>query len=77
MKRNLTVQLDDATIRDAKLVAARRSMSISSLVSEEIRRAAARESSYEKTKRSALIRLNKGYDLGGGKLPTRDEIHEQ
>ncbi|HTE57200.1 MAG TPA: DUF6364 family protein [Verrucomicrobiae bacterium] len=39
MKRNLTVQLDETTIRDAKIVAAKRSMSLSRLVSEEIRKA--------------------------------------
>lgn len=77
MKRNLTIQLDETTIKDAKIVAARRSMSISSLVSEEIRKAAASELGYEKAKKSALARLNRGYDLGGSKLPSRAELHER
>ena len=77
MKRNLTIQLDETTINDARVVAARRSKSISSLVSEEIRRAAARETGYEKVKKSALARLSKGYDLGGGILPKRDEIYDR
>jgi hypothetical protein len=77
MKRNLTIQLDESTIRDAKIVAAKQSMSLSRLVSEEIRKAAAKESSYEKAKVSALSRLKRGYDLGGGKMPRREELHER
>ena len=77
MKRNLTIQLDEGTIRDAKIIAARKSMSLSRLVSEEIGKAAAKESSYEKAKRSALSRLKHGYDLGGGKMPDREELYER
>ena len=77
MKRNLTIQLDESTIRDAKIIAAKQSMSLSRLVSEEIRKATAKESSYEKAKRSALARLKQGYDLGGGKIPDREELHER
>jgi len=77
MKRNLTIQLDETTINDARVIAARRSISISRLVSEQISGAAARESSYERNKKLALDRLVKGYDLGGGKFPKRDEIYER
>jgi len=77
MKRNLTIQLDESTIRDAKIIAAKQSMSLSRLVSEEIRKAAAKESSYEKAQRSALSRLKHGYDLGGGKMPDREKLHER
>lgn len=77
MKRNLTIQLDETTIKEGKIVAARQSMPISSLVSEEISKAAARESTYERIKKSALAGLIKGYDLGGGKVPKHDEIYER
>ena len=77
MKRNLTVQLDESTIKDAKIIAAKRSMSLSGLISDEIRRLALREASYERTKASALARLTKGFDLGGGNMPSREEIHKR
>jgi hypothetical protein len=75
MKQNITVQLDQAVIRDAKVVAARRSTSLSKFLAEEIRQIAAQESNYERNKNLALARLRKGYDLGGAKMPSRDEIH--
>ena len=77
MKRNLTIQLDDKTIKDAKIIAARRFMSISGLVSEEIRKVVVRESNYEKTKKSAIERLMQGYNLGGGTVTKRDEIYKR
>lgn len=45
MKRNLTVQLDDETVRKAKVLAARRSTSVSKLVAHEIARLVTRSSS--------------------------------
>ena len=35
-KRNLTIQLDEATIRQAKIAAARRGLSLSSLVAQQL-----------------------------------------
>ncbi len=77
MKQNVTVQLDQAIIHDAKVLAARRSSSLSKLLSDQIRLIAAQEANYEHTKKLALIRLNKGYALGGTKLPTREEIYRR
>ncbi len=77
MKQNVTIQLDKAVIQDAKLLAAKRSTSLSKLLAAEIRRLAAHESNYEQIRKSALARLNKGYSLGGAKVPGRDEIHSR
>ena len=40
-KRNLTIQLDEATIRHAKIVAAHRGLSLSSLVAQQLNELAA------------------------------------
>ena len=77
MKRNLTVQLDEGTIKDAKIVAVRRSMSLSHLLREEIKKLANQESDYERAKRAALDQLSRPFHLGGGSLPTRDSLHER
>jgi hypothetical protein len=77
MKRNLTIQLDESTIKEARIVAARQSISISQLVRSEISKAFTRDSIYEKSKKAALKRLNQGYDLDGATLPSRDELHER
>jgi post-segregation antitoxin (ccd killing protein) len=77
MKRNITVQLDDSTIQKARVVAARRSMSISRLVSEEIERTASKDSSWEVAKKAALAQLAQPFHLGGAKLPIRDNLYER
>jgi hypothetical protein len=77
MKQNITVQLDQAVIKDAKVVAAKRSTSLSKLLAGEIQRIAAQEADYELNKKSALAKLNKGYSLGGAKMPSREEIYSR
>ena len=75
MNQNVTVQLDQAVIRDAKILAAKRSTSLSRFLGDQIRGIAAQESDYERSKKQALARLDKGYSLGGGKMPKREEIY--
>lgn len=75
MKQNVTVQLDQAIIRDAKVLAAKRSSSLSRFLSDQIQLIAAQESDYESSKEQALARLDKGFSLGGGKMPKREELY--
>ena len=77
MKQNITVQLDQAVIKDAKIVAAKHATSLSKLLAGEIQRIAAQESKYDQNKKSALARLQKGYALGGEIMPSRDEIYDR
>jgi hypothetical protein len=77
MKQNITVQLDQSVIRDAKIMAARRATSLSKYLAAEIQRIAAQESNYEQAKKAALARLNKGYALGGAKMPRREDIYSR
>jgi hypothetical protein len=76
-KQNLTVQLDSEIIRKARVLAAERSTSISRLVAEEIERLVAKDEAYRRARDKALADLERGFDLGGGPLPTRDELHER
>ena len=77
MKRNLTLQLEDETIRKAKVLAARRSTSVSRLVAGEIDRLVAEDETYRSARRLAVAHLERGFHLGGGALPGRDELHER
>lgn len=77
MKQNITVALDKETIRKAKVVAAERSTSVSRLLADEIERLVAEHDRYNEAKRSAIAELRRGYRLGGGRLPGRDEIYER
>ena len=76
MKRNLTVQLDEDTVAKAKVLAARRSTSVSKLVAHEIHRLVGEDDAYQRAKSTALAQLDRGFHLGGGNLPDRDELHE-
>lgn len=75
MKQNITVQLDQAVIKEAKVIAAKRSTSLSKFLAEEIKRIASQESTYDKDKELALNRLKNGYSLGGSRLPKREELY--
>ena len=77
MKRNLTLQLDEVTINRARIVAARRSMSISRLVSEEIERVAEKDNYWQIAKKVALAQLGQPFHLGGEALPSRETLHQR
>ena len=77
MNRNLTIQLDENTIKKARIVAARRSISISRLVSDEISKAAETEDYYSTAKRTALSHLNRPFHLGGKQLPPRESLYDK
>jgi hypothetical protein len=75
MKQNITVQLDQTVIKEAKVIAAKRSTSLSKFLANEIRKIAAQESTYDKDKKSAIMKLQNGYSLGGDRLPRREELY--
>ena len=75
--QNLTIRLDRETIRKARIIAAKRSTSISGLVARQIEILAGEEEDYEHAKRRALALLDQGFDLGGEIRATRDELHER
>lgn len=77
VKRNLTIQLDAEVIRKARLLAVQRSTSVSRLVAEELERLVGEEERYRLACRRALADLDRGFRLGGGQLPSRDELHER
>jgi predicted transcriptional regulator len=78
MQQNLTVRLDDATIRKAKVLAAKRSTSISRLVGEEIDRLVREDEAYEQARVEALDELESARDLGsGGRLPPRVDSYDR
>ena len=76
-KQNVTISLDRQTIRKAKIVAARRSTSISGLLARQIEILIGEEEAYERAERQALILLDQGFHLDGEIRASRDELHER
>lgn len=77
MKQNITLVLDKEVVRKAKVLAAERSTSVSRLLAEEIERIVGEHDRYEKAKAAAIAELRRGYHLGGGPLPHREEVYER
>jgi hypothetical protein len=76
-KQNITLRLKKATIRKARILAAKRSTSISGLISNELEQLVARDDEYEKAMQDALAMMKPGFALGGSHKLNRDALHER
>jgi hypothetical protein len=76
-KQNLTISLDRQAIQKAKIIAARRSTSISGLLAHQIELLIGEEEAYERAERQAMTLLDQGFHLGGVIRVSRDELHER
>jgi len=75
-KQNLTISISSQIVPKAKILAARRSTSISGLLAEQVELLVGTEEAYERSERSALGLLEEGFHLGGI-TAGRDELHER
>lgn len=75
-KRNLTIQLDDATIRHARVVAAHRGMSLSGLVAQQLSRLVEADERYERARTVALEAMSEATGRGAPRW-TREELYER
>lgn len=75
--QNLTISLDRQTIRKARIIAAKRSTSISGLLARQIEILVGEEEAYECAERQAMSLLEQGFHLGGAIRASRDELHER
>lgn len=77
MKQNITLSLDQTTIRKAKILAAKQGTSISGLLASQIENLVGEDEAYERAQRRALEFLDRGFHLGGVIRVSRDELHER
>lgn len=75
-KRNLTVQLDEAVIDKARVVAAKRGTSVSGLVRQQIEELVLEDDRYGLAKRRALEYLRRGFKLKYQPV-NREELHDR
>jgi hypothetical protein len=74
-RRTLTVQLDEETIRQAKILAAERGTSVSGLVARELEDLVASNARYERAMRQA-IELMAEAEPHGARTWRRDDLYE-
>jgi hypothetical protein len=76
-KQNVTISISPETVRKARILAARRSTSISGLLAEQIELLVGAEEAWERAERSAMGLLGDGFHVGGVMPANRDEWHER
>jgi len=77
MKQNITLSLEKDLIKKAKILAAKKDMSVTKLLSEELTKVISEDDEYEVAKKRALTVLKKGLPLGGRLNNRREELHER
>jgi hypothetical protein len=75
--RNITLALDGETLREARMLAAQRGLSVSAFLRSELAGLVERQRGYAKARDAAIRRLRRGQSLGGGKLALREELHDR
>jgi hypothetical protein len=76
-RRNLTIQLDEATIRRAKVIAAEHGVSIGGLVTQQIEQIVAETDRYNAAREQILRHLKEPPFRLGGVHPGREELHDR
>jgi hypothetical protein len=76
-RQNLTVSLTPQTVQKAKILAAKRSTSISGLLAAQIEALVDADEAYESAHRAALDLMERGFHMGGVHTIPREELHER
>lgn len=77
--RNITLALPEETLREVKVLAAKRGTSVSAMLRERLEALIHEGDDYARAMDEALEALEHGFDLGtqGRASWTRDELHER
>ncbi len=77
--QNVTLSLPKEMLRQAKLIAVQRQVSLSRLLTRLIENLVQSEQRYDRSRRRHMAILEGGYDLGtcGRVRASRDELHER
>jgi hypothetical protein len=77
MKTNVTLKIEAALLREARVLAAEESTSISALLAARLEQAVRERKGYHQARRRAVARLRRGFDLRWTPPRSRDELHER
>jgi hypothetical protein len=77
MKQNITLSIEKELIKKAKILAARKDISVSKIMANMLREVVYQHERYEASKRSALEIMKKGMHLGGRIDWKREDLYER
>jgi hypothetical protein len=77
MKANVTLKLDAALLREARIVAAEEGTSVSAMLAQRLEAIIRDRKAFTSARRRALARLREGFDLQWTPPRSRDELHER
>lgn len=77
MKANITLKLDADVLREARILAAEEGLSISALLAAKLDELIRQRKGYDRSRKRAVARLRKGFDLRWTPPRSRDQIHER
>ncbi len=73
----MTLRLDAALLREARVLAAQEGTSVSRLLADRLEELIRRRKRYEAARTRAVARLRQGKALGWTRPRSRDELHER
>ena len=77
MTKNITIRMDEQLLKDVKHIAVEHDMSVSAWITQVVEKETKRGSMvYEEAKERALRAMEEA-PAYGGRMPTRDEMHER
>jgi hypothetical protein len=77
MKTNITLKVDAALLREARVIAAEQGRSVSAFLTDRLEHLIRERKAFEKARRRALSRLRHGLDLRWTPPRSRDDLHER
>lgn len=77
MAQNITLSLDEEALKRARVAAARRGLSLSALLREQLTRLGDQDDHYEAAHKAAVDWMEHGASLGVGDRPSRDALHDR
>jgi hypothetical protein len=77
MKTNITLKVDSALLREAKILAVEQGTSLSAMVTAKLEQAVREKKGYEEAKRRAIARMRNARNLGFTPPKSRDELYKR
>ena len=77
MKQNITLAIDQRLLKRARSIAAQQGTSVSAMLASELRRIVETQEAYAQAKARALAQLDSPFQLGGGGIRNREDLHDR